>query len=236
MTTVDESFAVYVAGEQITENGPGITYIYATTPIGRVRMTAEEANDLGRMLIAAADCDRRLHLSDEDAANPYLAPYPWSTEPALTVTVYGTAGPQGSKSPVGWGRSRKTGKNIPLMKESSAKVKPWRDKVSAAITAAILRGDAKPLRGPVYADITFTMAKPTTAPKRRRTFPAVSPDIDKLERSTYDAITTAKAWEDDGRVIENHNRKVYPGEHPDALDQPGAIIRLYTLAITEGDR
>jgi Holliday junction resolvase RusA-like endonuclease len=73
------------------------------------------------------------------------------------------------------------------------------------------------------------MPKPTSAPKRRRTYPAVSPDIDKLERSTYDAITQAQAWEDDGRVIENHNRKVYPGEHPEALDQPGAIIRLYTL-------
>lgn len=23
--------------------------------------------------------------------------------------------------------------------------------------------------------------------------------------------------------------KTFPGEHPDALDQPGAIIRLYTL-------
>ncbi|CAM5507278.1 MULTISPECIES: RusA family crossover junction endodeoxyribonuclease [Streptomyces] len=229
MTLTDESFAVYSAGEQITENGPGITYVYARTPIGRVRMTAEEADDLGRKLIAAADCDRRLHLSDEDAANPYLDPYPWCPEPALTVTVYGIAGPQGSKSPVGWGLSRKTGKNIPLMKESSAKVKPWRDKVSGAITAAILRGDAKPLSGAVYAEITFTMPKPTNAPKRRRTYPAVSPDIDKLERSTYDAISTAKAWEDDGRVIESHSRKVYPGEHPDALDQPGAIIRLYAL-------
>ncbi|WP_050800432.1 RusA family crossover junction endodeoxyribonuclease [Streptomyces himastatinicus] len=155
--------------------------------------------------------------------------YDWDPVPALAIAVYGTAGPQGSKSPVGWGRSRKTGKNIPLMKESSAKVKPWRDKVSAAITAAILRGDAKPLHGAVYAEITFTMAKPGSRPKRRRTYPAVSPDIDKLERATYDAITTAKAWEDDGRVIENHNRKVYPGEHPDALDQPGAVIRLYTL-------
>ena len=155
--------------------------------------------------------------------------YSWADEPALTVTVYGLAGPQGSKTPVGWGRSRKTGKAIPLMRESSKKVKPWRDKVTDAITAAILRGDAHALAGPVRADITFTMPKPINAPKRRRTYPAVSPDIDKLERSTYDAITAAKAWEDGGRVIESHTRKVYPSEHPDALPEPGAIIRLYTL-------
>jgi len=155
--------------------------------------------------------------------------YLWNPTPHLCIAVHGLAGPQGSKSPVGWGKSRKTGKNIPLMRESSLKVKPWRDKVTAAIQAALLTGEAQRLTGPVRADITFTMPKPVSAPKRRRTYPAVSPDIDKLERSTYDAITTSGIWEDDGRVIENHNRKVYPGEHPDALAQPGAIIRLYTL-------
>lgn len=155
--------------------------------------------------------------------------YEWETEPRLTIAVHGLPGPQGSKSPVGWGRSRKTGKAIPLMRESSKKVKPWREKVTDAITAAILRGDAEALAGPVRADVTFTMPKPVNAPKRRRTYPAVSPDIDKLERSTFDAISAAKAWEDDGRVIESRSRKVYPGEHPEALSEPGAIIRLYTL-------
>ncbi|MFE7111710.1 RusA family crossover junction endodeoxyribonuclease [Streptomyces sp. NPDC057575] len=164
-------------------------------------------------------------LTAPDLTGAYL----WNPTPRVCVAVYGLAGPQGSKSPVGWGKSRKTGKTIPLMRESSAKVKPWRDKVQAAIQAALLTGEAQYLAGPVRADITFTMPKPVNAPKRRRTYPAVTPDIDKLERSTYDAITKAQAWEDDGRVIENHNRKVYPGEHPDALDRPGAIIRLYTL-------
>ncbi|MGW5989500.1 RusA family crossover junction endodeoxyribonuclease [Streptomyces anulatus] len=155
--------------------------------------------------------------------------YLWDPTPRICVAVYGLAGPQGSKSPVGWGKSRKTGRAIPLMRESSLKVKPWRENVQAAIRAALLTGEAQHLAGPVRADVTFTMPKPARAPKQRRTYPAVSPDIDKLERSTYDAITQAQAWEDDGRVIESHTRKVYPGEHPDALDQPGAIIRLYTL-------
>ncbi|QBJ94481.1 RusA family crossover junction endodeoxyribonuclease (plasmid) [Streptomyces seoulensis] len=215
-TTPDESFSVYLAGEQIEGTNLGITYIRVATPIGDLRMTTEEAQQLAATLQHAALYDHTPQST-----------YDWEPEPALTVTVYGLAGPQGSKSPVGWGRSRKTGKAIPLMRESSAKVKPWRDKVTAAITEAL--DGAQPLVGPVRADITFTMPKPGRAPKRRRTYPAVSPDIDKLERSTYDAITTAKAWEDDGRVIENHNRKVYPDEHPDALPEPGAIIRLYTL-------
>ena len=155
--------------------------------------------------------------------------YLWNPTPRLCIAVHGLPGPQGSKTAVGYGRSRKTGKTIPLMRESSLKVKPWREKVQAAIETALQSGEAQYLAGAVRADITFTMPKPVNAPKRRRTYPAVTPDMDKLERSTYDAITKARAWEDDGRVIENHNRKVYPGEHPDALDQPGAIIRLYTL-------
>lgn len=155
--------------------------------------------------------------------------YLWHPTPRICVAIHGLPGPQGSKTSVGYGRSRKTGRAIPLMRESSAKVKPWREKVQAAIEAALRTGEAQYLAGPVYAHITFTMPKPVRAPKGRRTYPAVTPDIDKLERSTYDAITKANAWKDDGSVIENHNRKVYPGEHPDALDQPGAVIRLYTL-------
>ncbi|WP_185893615.1 RusA family crossover junction endodeoxyribonuclease [Streptomyces sp. WAC08241] len=155
--------------------------------------------------------------------------YDWKTEPSLTVAVHGLPGPQGSKTAVGQRRSRRTGRLVTVMKESSDKVKPWRDKVQKAIEEAIAKGKAQPLTGPVYAHITFTLPKPASAPKRRRTYPNVKPDIDKLERSTYDAITSAKAWKDDGSVIENHSRKVYPNEHPDALTEPGAVIRLYTL-------
>lgn len=58
MTVRDETFAVYCAGEEI--DGIGMTYIYATTPLGQIRMTADEAEDLGRKLIAAAEYDRAL--------------------------------------------------------------------------------------------------------------------------------------------------------------------------------
>ncbi len=64
MTTREDTFAVYCAGEQIEGTDIGITYIYITTPLGRVRMTADEADELGHKLIAAAECDRSL--GDED--------------------------------------------------------------------------------------------------------------------------------------------------------------------------
>jgi len=59
--TESEAFAVYCAGETIDGTEIGITYIYATTPLGRVRMTADEAEELGCKLIAAARYDRELN-------------------------------------------------------------------------------------------------------------------------------------------------------------------------------
>lgn len=64
-----EDFAVYCAGEQIdgVDGTPiGMTYIYVTTPLGRVRMTREEADELGRKLLAAAEYDRALDDEDDD--------------------------------------------------------------------------------------------------------------------------------------------------------------------------
>lgn len=239
MTTTDETFSVHLAGEQINES-LGLGYIYITTPLGPIRMTPEEAGQLGEDLQHAADTDRRMDLSDEDAANPYLDPYPWAPEPALTVTVHGLPAAQGSKAYKGHRTNKATGHRTAILAEQSKRVKPWRQAVTDATTRALTVkhvmehgglpvGGTTPLTGPIRIDVAFTMKKPTAAPKRTRTYPAVSPDHDKVLRSTFDALTTARAWEDDGRVIEIHTTKAYPGEHPDALDQPGAIIRLYTL-------
>jgi len=134
---------------------------------------------------------------------------------SITITVYGTPGPQGSKRHVGNGR----------MVESRAKVKPWRE---AVIWAA--RGVGGKIPGPVGVDITFTLPKPKSAPKTKRTWPDRKPDIDKLVRSTFDALTSAGAIEDDARVVNVSAYKVFPGEGPDALDVPGCVIRLWTVA------
>lgn len=166
--------------------------------------------------------------------------YPWDTRPALTITAYGLPAAQGSKAYKGHRTDKATGRSLPVLVEQSKRVKPWRSVVekaaSIALTAQHIRrygghpgGPPAPLRGPIRIDVVFTMKKPVTAPKRTRTYPAVSPDHDKVLRSTFDALTKARVWEDDGRVIEIHTAQCYPGEHPEALPEPGAIIRLYTL-------
>ena len=84
--------------------------------------------------------------------------------------------------------------------------------------------------GPVMVRMIFTMPKPASAPKRRRIWPMGMPDLSKLARSTEDALSDAGIWRDDARVVEyGRLAKVYPGEDPEALDTPGAIIEVYLL-------
>jgi len=152
----------------------------------------------------------------------------------LTVVVHGRPAPQGSKRYAGHRLNAASGRVSAVLVEQSKRVKPWRALVTTATRQAI--GDIQalafpPLDGPLEAEIVFTVLKPATAPKRKRTWPITrhSGDVDKLIRSTFDGIADAAAVVDDSRIIRVTATKAYPGEHPDALDQPGAIIRLYTL-------
>ncbi|WP_213451556.1 RusA family crossover junction endodeoxyribonuclease [Rhizomonospora bruguierae] len=150
--------------------------------------------------------------------------------PAIEIKVYGQPAPQGSKSFRGiWG-----GKAI--LTESSKAVKPWRDAVRAdAIFALAQRtGDSwTPLDCPLAVEMVFTMPKPASAPKRRRTWPSRMPDLSKLARSTEDALTDAGIWRDDARVVEYRRlAKVYPGEDVDALSSPGVVIRIHAIGET----
>ena len=152
----------------------------------------------------------------------------------LTVIVHGRPAPQGSKRYAGHRLNAASGRVSAVLVEQSKRVKPWRTLVTASTKQAIRETAAlpdHPLDGPLEAEIVFTVLKPASAPKRRRTWPITrhSGDVDKLIRSTFDGITDAGAVVDDSRIIRVTATKTFPGEHPDALDRPGALIRLYTL-------
>lgn len=141
----------------------------------------------------------------------------------ITFTVYGSPAPQGSKKFVGL---RKKGKRAgtAILVEMSKKLPGWR----AAVTLAAKQVSAgRPmLTGPLEVRMVFTMPKPVSAPKRKRTYPAVTPDGSKLQRSTEDALTDAGVWKDDALVVYWSGAKVYPGEHPEALGAPGVRITI----------
>lgn len=149
----------------------------------------------------------------------------------VRIVVYGRPAPQGSKKLV-------TNAGYPRMLESSAALVPWRDAVLVAARTRMreLGGGVcqrPPLNGPLQARMVFTLGKPASAPKRRRTWPCRAPDASKLLRGTEDALTDAGVWVDDARVVDyTRVAKVYPDEDPEALDVPGALIVVRTLPAT----
>lgn len=145
--------------------------------------------------------------------------------------VFGMPAPQGSKKFVG---TTKAGRGI--MVESSKKVKPWRQDVKAQALKLIDYagsqfpefGSQYPVGGPLLVSMVFTMPKPASAPKRRRTWPDKKPDLSKLARSTEDALVDAGLILDDSRIVEYVRlAKVFPGEDPHALRSPGVSITIY---------
>jgi Holliday junction resolvase RusA-like endonuclease len=76
--------------------------------------------------------------------------------------------------------------------------------------------------------MVFTLKPPQRMPKGR-TRPTCYPDLSKLIRATEDALT-GLAWGDDAQVVEYRDTvKTYPGGHRDALDSPGAVIRIWQI-------
>lgn len=131
--------------------------------------------------------------------------------------VPGVPAPKGSARAV---ISRSTGKALLLASGSDGNARAqtaWSNAVGWA-TRAAWRG--LPLLGAVAIAIEFHLP----APKRRtRAAPTVKPDLDKLLRSTLDAMT-GLAYHDDAQIVDAHPRKVYAG-----ADGPGAWIEITNL-------
>jgi Holliday junction resolvase RusA-like endonuclease len=137
---------------------------------------------------------------------------------ALAFFAFGEPAPQGSKRVVPI-----RGTNRYTMVESSPKLVPWRNAVALGVPAR-----EHPLDGPIAVRMVFTMATPKYAgtPRvRPRRHPVGAPDLDKLARSTCDAITDAGGWADDARVVEYVRlAKVWSGYDAEALPLPGVVV------------
>lgn len=172
--------------------------------------------------------------SDPAASTRPLVIIEWGL-PFLDVRVFGVPKPQGSKrawayvpaevmaAAVAAGNPRMVRPQASLAEDNAA-VRDWRTDLMLSIRGA-LRRPWTPVDGPVRADLVFYMPKPVSAPKRRRTWPHKKPDIDKLTRAVFDALTDAKAWQDDARCVMLTARKDYADE----VNPPGVWIRLWRV-------
>ena len=150
----------------------------------------------------------------------------------VSFTVRGVPVPQGSKRAL---VHRSTGRAV-VIEQGGQRHKDWRQDVKAAARWAMIWDTVSvPFTGPVGVSICFTVPKPKSAPKTRRTWPDKRPDLDKLVRAILDAIT-GEVIADDAQVVQLLASKVYPGEDTPGdvvkglgLDSPGAAIHVYQI-------
>ena len=144
----------------------------------------------------------------------------------LAVHVVGTPRQQGSKR--GFVVQAKGAKARAVIVDDNKKpLKDWRTDVVLACRSAIEASTdtAWPLLGPLAVRLVFAMPKPA---RPKWPWPAVKPDIDKLERAVLDSLTDAGAWSDDAQVVDLHAIKDYPG--PDIGQHlPGVRITVHRV-------
>ena len=144
------------------------------------------------------------------------------------IPVVGIPAPQGSKRHVGHG----------IMVENSKRVKPWRQDVKAA---ALDHYRDEVIDQAVEVEIIFIFARPKshfgTGKNSKKLKPSAPVfvtskgigDIDKLQRSTYDALSESSGGnvlKDDSLIVQNRNSKRYCV----AGENPGAKIIIRTLS------
>jgi Holliday junction resolvase RusA-like endonuclease len=128
---------------------------------------------------------------------------------AQAFTVYCTPTPQGSKR--GWVIPGKNGaKPRAIVADANNKTKPYRQLVTQTVIETMQRrGQESPwavAKVPVWLTLNFYVSRPQSA--KKRICPSVKPDIDKLARSTMDALT-GLLFADDAQVVELNCSKNY---------------------------
>lgn len=141
----------------------------------------------------------------------------------LSITAYGTPTPQGSKQIV---------RGI-LVDANRARLRTWREDVKQAALEALDTNTSWDRDAvAVLGSFTFQFNRPKNhfvagdpARPLKANAPRLHvqrPDLDKLLRSTWDALTDAGVVWDDCRIAQAFAAKVYVNGH----DRPGATITL----------
>lgn len=129
----------------------------------------------------------------------------------LTATIPGDPQSQGSKRVVPTAAGYR-----PI--ESNRRLAPWRVDAITHLQVAMPPG-WQPLDGPVSVTVEFVFARPSshygTGRNAGRLKPSApvwkttAPDLDKLERALFDALTQSGAVRDDARIVTGHRSKLW---------------------------
>lgn len=125
---------------------------------------------------------------------------------SFSMFIPGIPASKGSYRPI-TGRSRTTGKPVTRLIPMDKKERPWRDHVRDTILNH--KHPTIPPNSYIKIETTFYLPRPKTIPPHKRKHPTVKPDIDKLQRALYDAITETHIWHDDCQITDVTSHKRY---------------------------
>ena len=122
----------------------------------------------------------------------------------IQFTVYGKAEPQGNKRAFA---HKHTGKIVMVEGSASGKLRPWRQQVSGTAMAAMSEAGLSPWsrETALQANLRFYFRRPQHLPKRV-TEKTTKPDLDKLIRAVWDALTGI-VFADDSQICREASRK-----------------------------
>lgn len=150
----------------------------------------------------------------------------------FTLEVLGLPVPQGSKTAF---RHAQTGKVI--IKEANASLSDWRSLVAGQARQAL--AGAGPFTTPCWAFLAFYLPRPTghygtgrnagTLRPSAPAHPGVKPDLDKLTRAVFDALTIAGVWRDDALCCGVHAWKKYADVRP-----VGLVLTVTEMELLDG--
>jgi crossover junction endodeoxyribonuclease RusA len=149
----------------------------------------------------------------------------------LLLRVNSRPTPQGSKRAL---VHKSTGRAV-VMESAGERLRDWRADVRHAVEQAMLRTGYETTSAPIEVRLLFYLLRPASHYRTGRnrhllrdhapTHPHVRPDLDKLIRSTLDAIGSAGAWRDDCQVVALYVYKLYAAEG----EMPGAAITIRAI-------
>lgn len=142
----------------------------------------------------------------------------------VRLRVVGRPAPKGSKRAfVPKGQTR------PVVVDDNPKsLKAWASAVTRSAEQAMAElGHPPVMEGPLSVRAVFYLPPPASLSPRWRWLPTTKPDLDKLERATWDALTGI-VFRDDAQIVDGARRKLY------ALERTaGCVIEVRTLAELE---
>lgn len=135
----------------------------------------------------------------------------------IRFSVAGLPAPMGSSKAVPMNRNWRTtpGVRWRVVHDSDGKVPAWQEKVKAAAQTAMF--GLPPMTGAAAVTMTFTVPRPPSVPEKKRPYPTVAPDLDKLARAVGDALTGV-VYADDALIVNLHLYKRY--------GPPGVVVSV----------